>query len=75
MPLVAQSPLAAFRRGQFLSVAAHYPQKGLFMASAAAKAGLESLIRTLASEHAARGNPGQCGRAGLYREGWRPIPR
>ncbi len=54
MPLVAQS-----RSPRFVAVssfgAAHYPENGLFMASAAAKAGLESLIRTIASEHAARG--------------------
>ena len=56
MPLVAQSPWPRFVAVSSFG-AAHYPENGLFMASAAAKAGLESLIRTIASEHAARGIP------------------
>ncbi len=56
MPLVAQSPWPRFVAVSSFG-AAHYPENGLFMASAAAKAGLESIIRTIASEHAARGIP------------------
>lgn len=56
MPIVAQSPWPRFVAVSSFG-AAHYPENGLFMASAAAKAGLESLIRTIASEHAARGIP------------------
>jgi 3-oxoacyl-[acyl-carrier protein] reductase len=56
MPLIAKSDCPRFVAVSSFG-AAHYPPNGLFMASAAAKAGLESLLRTIASEHAAQGIP------------------
>lgn len=82
MPLVAQSPWPRFVAVSSFG-ATHYPANGLFMASAAAKAGLESLIRTIASEHAARGIPVNAvapgytekdgGHSSLSAEGWEAI--
>lgn len=82
MPLVSQSPWPRFVAVSSFG-AAHYPENGLFMASAAAKAGLESLIRTIASEHAARGIPVNAvapgytekdgGHSSLSAEGWEAI--
>ncbi|MCC5978155.1 MAG: SDR family oxidoreductase [Salinarimonas sp.] len=82
LPLVTQSPAPRFVAVSSFG-AAHYPENGLFMASAAAKAGLESLIRTIAAEHAARGVPVNAvapgytekdgGHSSLSTEGWEAI--
>lgn len=56
LPLIAASPCPRFVAVSSFG-AVHYSATGLFMASAAAKAGLESLVRTLAAEHAAQGIP------------------
>ncbi|MGY6632576.1 MAG: SDR family NAD(P)-dependent oxidoreductase [Alkalilacustris sp.] len=54
VPLIAASPCPRFVAVSSFG-AARYAAEGLFMASAAAKAGLESLVRSLAAEHAAQG--------------------
>lgn len=54
LPLIAASPCPRFVAVSSFG-AAHYAPDALFMASAAAKAGLESLIRSLAAEYAGRG--------------------
>lgn len=54
MPLLRASACSRFVAVSSFG-ASHYPATQLFLASAAAKAALESLIRTLASEHAPLG--------------------
>ena len=82
MPMIARSSCPRFVAVSSFG-ASHYPENGLFMASAAAKAGLESLIRTIASEHAAHGIPVNAvapgytekdgGHSSLSAEGWEAI--